>query len=221
MPNIHALLILDLFMFLGELWDEGNHVVLGMYANNNIWDGEVTKALLEVNIFEAVVSNYGDKSAPATCATNKQGKQIYIICSFSGLTVLKCGFLRFHKSYGFNSDHQLIWADICNRDLYGYPLNVCSVLQRPMWSQMIPASKNNASNGALKRMNVKMLSMLIKPLLHSVRNPKKELICKTIIYLHTSLAKKIQKFKRKLTNLRVSYSIVLNCGQHKHKFIKI
>ena len=43
-----------------------------MDANYNVQDGEVTKTLMEVDIFEAVVSNHGGESVPATCATNKQ-----------------------------------------------------------------------------------------------------------------------------------------------------
>ena len=70
--------------------------------------------------FEAVISNHGGKSVPTICATNKQRKPIYSIWTSPGLTVLKCGFLPFHEVYGFNSDHQLIWANIYNEDLYGH-----------------------------------------------------------------------------------------------------
>ena len=80
-------------------------MVLGMDANDNIRNGEVTKALLEAGILEAVVSNHGGESVPATCATNKQQKPIDSIWIIPGLTVLKCGFLPFHKICGFNSDH--------------------------------------------------------------------------------------------------------------------
>ena len=119
-PDVHTLFIRDLCKFLGELRDAGNHVVLGMDANDDIRDGTVTKALSEVGIFEAVVSNHGGESVPATCATNKQRKPIDSIWTSPGLTVLKCGFLPFHEIYGFNSDHRLIWADICNEDLLGH-----------------------------------------------------------------------------------------------------
>ena len=83
-----------------------------MDANNNIHDGEVTKALLEVGIFKTVVSNHDGESVPTTCATNKQRKAIESIWTSPGLTVLKCDFLTFHEVYGFNYDHQLFWADI-------------------------------------------------------------------------------------------------------------
>ena len=92
-----------------------------MDANDDICDGEVTKALLIVGICKAVLSNHSGGSVPASCATNRQRKPIDSIWTSPGLIVLKCGFLPFHEVYGFNSDHHLIWADIYNEDLYGYP----------------------------------------------------------------------------------------------------
>ena len=96
-PGVYALFICDLCKFLGELRDDGNHVVLGIDASDDIRDGKVTKALLEVGILETVVSNHGGESVPATCATNKQRKPIDSIWTSPGLTVLKCGFLPFHE----------------------------------------------------------------------------------------------------------------------------
>ena len=43
-----------------------------MDTNDKVCDGEVTKALWEVGMFKAVVSNHKDKIVPATCATNTQ-----------------------------------------------------------------------------------------------------------------------------------------------------
>ena len=55
-------------------------MVLGMDANNNVRDGDVTKALREVGMFEAVVRNHGGESIPDTYATNTQRKPINSIC---------------------------------------------------------------------------------------------------------------------------------------------
>ena len=71
-------------------------------------------------MFEAVVSNHTNKSVPTTCATNTQRKPIDSIWTSPGLAVLRCGFLPFHDAYGFHSDHQLVWADVCNKDLLGH-----------------------------------------------------------------------------------------------------
>ena len=91
-----------------------------MDANNDVRNGAVTKALWEIGMFEAVVSNHKEKSVPATCAKNTQRIPINSIWTSPGLTVLRCGFLPFHDVYGFQSDHRLVWANICNKDLLGH-----------------------------------------------------------------------------------------------------
>ena len=53
-------------------------------------------------MFEVVVSNHGNESVPATCATNTQRKPIDSIWTSPGLTVLQCGFLFSHDVYGFS-----------------------------------------------------------------------------------------------------------------------
>ena len=45
-------------------------MVLGMDANEDVCHGVVTKALWEVGMFEAMVSNHKAKNVPTTCATN-------------------------------------------------------------------------------------------------------------------------------------------------------
>ena len=120
MLDVHVLFIRDLCKFLGNLRDEGNNEVLGMDVNNNVRDGKVKTALMEIGMYKAVVSNHGSESVPATCATNKQRKPIDSIWTSPGLTVLQCGFLPFHNVYGFQFNHRLIWADICNKDMLGH-----------------------------------------------------------------------------------------------------
>ena len=136
-PDAQALFICDLVKFLGDLRDEGNNVVLGMDANDDVRDGELTKALWEVGIFEAVVSNHKEKSVPATCAKNTQQKPIDSIWTSPGLTVLRCGFLPFHDRKGFQSDHRMVWSDICNEDLLGH---------RPQYIYRAPRAKERSND---------------------------------------------------------------------------
>ena len=136
-PDVHALFIRDLYKFLGDLLDEGNNVVLGIDTNDDVIDGEVTKALMEIAMYEAVVSNHDGESVPVIYATNKQRKPIDSIQTFPGLTVLRCGVLPFHDVYGFQSDHQLFWADMCNEDLLGH---------RPQHSYRAPTSKDRSND---------------------------------------------------------------------------
>ena len=91
-PAVHTLFIQDLVRFLGDLRDEGNNVVLGMDANDDVRDGELTKALWEIGIFEAVVSNHKEKSVPATCVKITQQKPIDSLWTSPRLTVFRCSF---------------------------------------------------------------------------------------------------------------------------------
>ena len=118
--DVHALFIRDLCKFLGDLRDEGNNAVLGMDANDDVRNGKVTKALMEVGMHKAIVSIQGGESVPATCATNEQRKPIDSIWTSPRLTVLRCGFLSFHDVYGFQSDHRLVWDNTYNEDLLGH-----------------------------------------------------------------------------------------------------
>ena len=95
------------------------------------------KALREVGTFEAVVGNHVGESVPATCATNTQQKRIDSIWTSHGLTVLQCGSLPFHDVYGFQSDHRLVWADICNEDLLRH---------RPQHIYCAPRSKTRSND---------------------------------------------------------------------------
>ena len=97
-------------------------MVLGMDANDDAGDGPVSNILASIGILEVVISNLKDKSEPATYARNTQRKPIDSIWTSPGLKVLRCGFLPFHDYYGFNSDHHLIWVEICNQTLYGHRL---------------------------------------------------------------------------------------------------
>ena len=131
-PSIYALFIRDLCKALGNIREEGYHVVLRMNANADVRDREVSKVLLAIRISEAVISNYRGERVPATCATNTKRKPIDSIWISFVLAVLKYRFLSIHNVFRFNSDHQLIWAKICKEDLYGYHSQHVSRIQCSM-----------------------------------------------------------------------------------------
>ena len=64
-----------------------------MDVNDDVRNGEVTRVLWEVGMFEAVVSNHKDKSVPATCVKNTQRKPIDSIWTSSVLAALRYDFL--------------------------------------------------------------------------------------------------------------------------------
>ena len=91
-----------------------------MDANDDVRDGEVSLALAEIGIGEAVIKNHKGVGVLATCARNTMRKPIDSIWTSPGLDVLRCGFLPFHSVYGFTLDHKMIWAEICNQSIFGH-----------------------------------------------------------------------------------------------------
>ena len=167
-----------------------------MDASNDVWEGEVTKALMEIGIFKAVVINHGGESVPTICAINKQGKPIDSIWTFPGLTVLRCGFLPFRDTYCFQSDHQLIWADICSKDLLEH---------YPQYIHCAPGSNVKFNNPDIREMcNQRCLEKYEQ---EDVINDFQTLasfcqktwegtnMCDKIFHLHASLATKMEKIQ--------------------------
>ena len=167
-----------------------------MDANDDVRDCKVTKALMEIGMYEAVISNHNGESVTATCATNKQRKPIDSIWTSPGLTVLRCGFLPFHNVYGFHSNHRLIWADICNNDMLGH---------RPQHIYRAPRSKVRSNDPDIREKYIQRC--INKYGSEDVINNFLTLsfFCQTtcdgkdmrneINHLHASLSKKIEKIQ--------------------------
>ena len=68
--------------------DNGDHVVLGMDANEDIRTGSVTQALEDVGMLEGIISKHRGASVPATCATNRSRTPIDGIWVSPGIEVL-------------------------------------------------------------------------------------------------------------------------------------
>ena len=176
-------------------------MVLGINANDNFRDGEVTRALWEIGIFEAVVSNHKDKSVPETCAKNKQRKPIDSIWTSPGLAVLRCSFLPFHNEFGFQSDHRLVWADICNKDLLGH---------RPQHIYRAPRAKARSNNPDVRERFIQRFInrygkediindfQTLTYFCQQHREGKE--IQDEILFLHDSLASKIEKIQLEVDN---------------------
>ena len=56
--------------------EDGDHVVLGLDANEDGREGAVQQALANIGIFEGIISHHPTKSVPATCNKNKARKLI-------------------------------------------------------------------------------------------------------------------------------------------------
>ena len=91
-----------------------------MDSNDDVQDGSVSASLADIGIKEAVINNHRGESGYTTCSKNTQCKPIDSIWTSPGLEVLRCGFLPFHSVYGFDSDHRMIWVEICNQSMFGH-----------------------------------------------------------------------------------------------------
>ena len=87
-PDIHKQFIEDLTTAIGRMRDNGDHVVLGMDANEDIRTGSVTLALEDVGMLEGMISKHRGASVPATCATNQSRTPIDGIWISPGIEVL-------------------------------------------------------------------------------------------------------------------------------------
>ena len=55
---------------MGKMRHNGDHVVLEIDANQDVQRGSVTDTLIDIEIFEAIISNHKDNSDPANCVTD-------------------------------------------------------------------------------------------------------------------------------------------------------
>ena len=74
---------------------DGDHLVFGLDANEDIRTGAVQKKLANIGIFEAIIRHHPTKSVPATCNKNESRKTIDGIWTSPGVEVLRCGYLPF------------------------------------------------------------------------------------------------------------------------------
>ena len=165
-----------------------------MDANNDVRNGAVTKALWEIETFEAVFSNHKENSVPATCAKNTQRIPIDSIWTSPGLTVLRCGFLPLHDIYGFQSDHRLVWADICNENLLGHrPQHIYRALRAKVRSND-PEVLEKFIQRCIKRYGKEEVINDFQTLTYFYQQQREgKDYREEIIFLHKSLASKIKK----------------------------
>ena len=101
-----------------QTWmQDGDHVVLGLDANDDVRHGSVQKELANIGMYEAIIRHHPTKSVPATCNKNESRKPIDGIWISPGVEVLRCGYLPFDSYNGFSSDQRMVWAEIDNASI--------------------------------------------------------------------------------------------------------
>ena len=104
--------ILEDLAALMTVWKAlGDHLILGMDANEDVRQGEVHRLLDPVGLREVILDLHKDLSPPATQNRNQKREPIDGLWATSGITITRGGYLGFGE--GCPSDHCLLWFDAC------------------------------------------------------------------------------------------------------------
>jgi hypothetical protein len=87
----------------------GDHLVLGMDANEDVRQGEVHDMLSSIGLREVILELHNDQSPPATYNRNQSREPINGIWATRGITITRGGYLAFGE--GCPSDHRVLWFD--------------------------------------------------------------------------------------------------------------
>ena len=145
--------ILQDALLLVETWKElGDHVVIGMDANEDVRKGEVNDLLSSVGLREVILDLHSDLSPPATYNRNTQRQPIDGFWATSGISISKGGYLAFGE--GCPSDHRVIWFDISYSVAFGQSLGAMAPLQ----PKRLKAKDPRLTKKYHKNVRAKMLS---------------------------------------------------------------
>ena len=100
----------DLEKAIKEWKAEGDHIILGMDANEDVRDGSVHSILAGLGLREAILDKHSDKSPPATHNRNTKRQPIDGIWISASLNISAGGYLPFGDACP--SDHRMIWIEI-------------------------------------------------------------------------------------------------------------
>ena len=87
-----------------QAWmQNGDHVVFGLDANEDVRTGAIQKELANIGMFEATIRHHTTKSVPANCNKNLSRMPIDEIWTSPVVEVLRCGYLPFDSYDGYSS----------------------------------------------------------------------------------------------------------------------
>jgi hypothetical protein len=108
--NPRTALLEDLTSAIEEWKLEGDHIILGMDANEDVRTGEVDSYLTKVRIREVILELHCKVSPPATYNRNNKRQPIDGLWATPGITISCGGYLVVGK--GCPSDHRGLWFDV-------------------------------------------------------------------------------------------------------------
>jgi hypothetical protein len=107
----------DLFMECTEWMDEGNQLIIGIDANEDVRTGEMAEFFQTPGLRDAILDKHSQSSPPATHNRNNQRRPIDELFVTPGLQAVAAGYSAF--GVGCPSDHRVLWADFTYTDAFG------------------------------------------------------------------------------------------------------
>jgi hypothetical protein len=108
--NPRTALLEDLTSAIAEWKQEGDHIILGMDANEDVRSGEVDSFLKKVGMREVIIELHREVSPPATYNRTNKRQPIHGLWATPGITISRGGYLAFGE--GCPSDHRGLWFDV-------------------------------------------------------------------------------------------------------------
>lgn len=108
----------DLKALIEERKLKGDHVIVGIDANEDVRQGKVKALMEELDMTEAVMNLHPDKTVPETCNKNTKRKPIDAIFVTPGIEPVRGGY----TDYGtvVQSDHRALWIDVPHTSILGH-----------------------------------------------------------------------------------------------------
>ena len=104
-----------------ETWkNEGNLVIIGMDANDNVRTGDVNAMLRSLGLVNTHHSQHPHLPAASTCNKNNQSIPVDRIWASPSLECCAAGYYGFGELLMGKTDHRMIWADFSYSSVFGF-----------------------------------------------------------------------------------------------------
>ena len=127
MRNPRTAILMDALLLVDSWKELGDHVIIGMDANEDVRKGEVHDLFSAAGFREVILDLHNDLSPPATYNRNTQRQPIDGFWATSGISITRGGYLAFGE--GCPSDHRAIWFDISFSVAFGQRPGSMATLQ--------------------------------------------------------------------------------------------
>jgi hypothetical protein len=107
----------DLFMECTEWMDEGDQLIIGIDANEDVRTGATAEFFQTLGLRDAILDKHSQLSLPATHNRNDQRQPMDGLFVTPGLQAVEAGYSTFRV--GCPSDHRVLWADFTYTDAFG------------------------------------------------------------------------------------------------------